>query len=149
MWQIRELGAGDAQEVYAIGAIELPSEIWSAKSIEESCDLSQQISYVAETDDRVIGFIQASEVCGEVSMYNIAVAQEHKNKGVGTKLVQQLIVECERKKHSSITLEVRKSNDVAKQFYEKIGFENMGERPKFYTNPTESGCIYTLKLKPI
>ena len=42
-----------------------------------------------------------------------------------------------------ITLEVRKSNLPAIKLYEKAGFENMGIRPRFYTEPEEDAVIMT------
>ena len=39
------------------------------------------------------------------------------------------------------TLEVRKSNEKAIRLYERLGFENVGVRPGFYTSPKEDAVI--------
>ena len=44
-----------------------------------------------------------------------------------------------------ISLEVRKSNSAAVSLYEKLGYEKVGERKKFYTDPQEDAVIMTLK----
>ena len=47
-----------------------------------------------------------------------------------------------------ITLEVRKSNAPAINLYQKMGFENVGIRPRFYTAPDEDAVIMTKNIKP-
>ena len=42
-----------------------------------------------------------------------------------------------------ITLEVRQSNFAAIALYEKSGFENIGVRPHFYSDPDENAVIMT------
>ena len=40
-----------------------------------------------------------------------------------------------------ITLEVRKENDHAISLYEKLGFEKVGERPGYYSHPTDDAVL--------
>ena len=41
----------------------------------------------------------------------------------------------------AITLEVRKSNEVAKSLYKKYGFEEYGIRPGYYSDDHEDAII--------
>ena len=41
----------------------------------------------------------------------------------------------------SLTLEVRASNAPAQALYEKLGFREVGRRPKYYQNPREDALI--------
>ncbi|MBQ5323960.1 MAG: hypothetical protein J6J58_00770, partial [Oscillospiraceae bacterium] len=43
-------------------------------------------------------------------------------------------------------LEVRESNNPAIKLYEKLGFEFLGARKNFYSNPKENALIYKLDL---
>ena len=40
-----------------------------------------------------------------------------------------------------LTLEVRASNTPAQALYEKLGFAQVGRRPKYYQNPREDALI--------
>ena len=39
------------------------------------------------------------------------------------------------------TLEVRRSNDVARHLYERLGFSTAGVRRAYYTNPVEDALV--------
>ena len=43
-----------------------------------------------------------------------------------------------------LTLEVRPSNTAAVKLYEGFGFEQVGERKNYYSNPTENAVLLTL-----
>ena len=43
-----------------------------------------------------------------------------------------------------ITLEVRPSNTAALKLYEGFGFEQVGERKNYYSNPAENAVLLTL-----
>ena len=47
---------------------------------------------------------------------------------------------------SFLTLEVRVGNTAAIALYESLGFENLGRRPRFYSNPTEDAYIMTWNI---
>lgn len=88
------------------------------------------------------GFISCHHVCGEAEITNVAILQKEQGKGYAKKLWESLLEEF--KVHNVVTcfLEVRLSNEKARGFYEKIGFVQVGERKKYYHNPTEDAVIY-------
>ena len=76
-------------------------------------------------------------------MTNFAVLPEYRRRGIAEALIAAQMKNDMR----FITLEVRKSNAAAIALYEKSGFENVGIRPKFYTDPTEDAVIMTKYLE--
>ena len=80
-------------------------------------------------------------VLGEVSVNNIAVLDAHRRKGIAKALLQQMLLDLSQAQ--SVTLEVRKSNSPAIALYKAFGFEQVGERKNFYSQPTENAILMT------
>ena len=81
---------------------------------------------------------------GEVSVNNIAVLDAHRRKGIAKALLQQMLLDLSQAQ--SVTLEVRKSNSAAIALYKAFGFEQVGERKNFYSQPTENAILMTKTL---
>src|ERR1700721_425447 len=47
-----------------------------------------------------------------------------------------------------VFLEVRESNQAARAFYARLGFEQSGRRKLYYANPPEDAALYRLTLSP-
>ena len=54
---------------------------------------------------------------------------------------------CRGKGVVTINLEVRRSNAVARELYEKNGFNRVGVRKRYYADNGEDAVLYTLILK--
>lgn len=125
------------------------SEPWSENSLREELTNDTARFYVLRDNEKLLGYIGANNICGEVYITNVAVNENYRGKGYGKRLVNHLIKQCEAKNALFVTLEVRKSNENAIALYEICGFKKVGERKNFYTKPTEDALIYTLYLKEI
>ncbi len=117
---------------------------WSENSIRESMQAGTAF-YVARVDDTVAGYIGLSKICGEGYITNIAVLPDYRHKGIGTALLKYVINDNESQLEF-ISLEVRVSNKPAISLYEKFGFENVGLRKRFYSNPQEDAIIMTKRF---
>ena len=91
-----------------------------------------------------VGYMGLQIFCGEGYVTNVAVLPEYRRQGIAQKLI---LKELENEMNF-ITLEVRKSNAPAINLYQKMGFENVGIRPRFYTAPDEDAVIMTKNIKP-
>ena len=125
------------------------SEPWSENSLKEELANDTARFYVLRDSEKLLGYIGANNICGEVYITNVAVNENYRGKGCGKMLVNHLIKQCEAEDALFVTLEVRKSNENAIALYKKCGFQRVGERKDFYSKPTENGLIYTLYLKEI
>ena len=101
-------------------------------------------SYVAFENGEAAGFLSVWEVCGEVSINNIAVVEKFRRRGIAKALMEHMFTElCDA---VSATLEVRRSNDAAAALYGSLGFKRVGERKDFYSRPTEDAILMTKYL---
>ena len=80
---------------------------------------------------------------------NIAVHPGFRTRGFGNALLLKMIETGLSWKAESIWLEVRESNRVARTLYEKLGFELVGKRRKYYSDNDEDAIVMSLTLSPL
>lgn len=112
---------------------------WTRADLEAQLTLDTSHFVVATVDEKVVGYMGLQVFCGEGYVTNIAVLPEYRRQGIAKMLIEKQL----QNEMSFITLEVRESNLPAIKLYESCGFENVGIRPKFYSNPTENAIIMT------
>jgi ribosomal-protein-alanine N-acetyltransferase len=115
------------------------SNPWRKEDLARQIELATSHFIVAEIDGKVAGYmgLQIFEFEGYVT--NIAVLPEYRRQGIAKTLIEQEL----KNPMDFISLEVRQSNIPAINLYTKMGFDNMGVRPKFYSNPDENAIIMT------
>ncbi len=133
---IRKAAARDAHIIADILAD--TKSPWSELSVTESIENKAHTVLVYGTD--VKGVLIFSEVFGEYEILNFAVKRDRRGKGIGEKLLTELI-----NRANCIYLDVRKSNYPAISLYKKHNFKVMGERVNFYNNPKEDAILMVLK----
>lgn len=80
----------------------------------------------------IIGFVNYYDLYDRFEIANIVVLPEHRNKKVGSKLIENLIKIGQEKKIVNITLEVRCNNEYAVKLYKKYAFEEVAIRKNYY-----------------
>jgi len=96
---------------------------------------------VAVKDDVIIGYGGMWVILDEAHVTNIAVHPEYRGIGAGALIVETLLDICRYEKATSITLEVRKSNEAAQSLYKKYGFVEEGLRKNYYEDNREDAVI--------
>ena len=138
-----------ADHVAQVAAIEkecFGREGWSERSVNGELTNALAFWLVAVEGDRVAGYVGSQTVCGETDMMNVAVTADFRRQGIAEKLVMALVEELKAMESHSLTLEVRASNVPAQALYEKLGFTQVGRRPKYYQNPREDALILRLEF---
>ena len=143
--KIEKMTSGQLDDVYIIET-ECFSHPWSKQSLEEEMNNETSLFLVAKEENEVIGYIGMSIVIDEGYIFNVAVRENHRNKGVATALINELVTYGKKNNFSFITLEVRESNLPAISLYSKFGFIKAGERKNYYSNPKENAILMTKYL---
>ena len=94
-----------------------------------------------DAERRAIGFCSFWRVLDEVHINNLAVLPASRRQGVGTALLMRVLSEGARLGMRRATLEVRQSNDAARELYERFGFSVAGVRHGYYSNPAEDALV--------
>lgn len=98
--------------------------------------------YLARDDaGRVLGFCSFWRVLDELHINNLAVTMAYRRHGIGTALLTHVLKEGPRLGARRATLEVRRSNEIARHLYERLGFTVAGVRRAYYTNPIEDALV--------
>lgn len=139
--EIVKMNAGHVSQVAAIETECFGREGWSERSV--AGELTNPLAFwlVAQIDGRVAGYVGSQTVCGETDMMNVAVTAGFRRRGVAEGLVTALVAALKEMESHSLTLEVRASNAAAQALYEKLGFTQVGLRPRYYQNPREDALI--------
>lgn len=119
------------------------SHPWSRESLESEIGNKTSHFLVAIENDEVLGYIGMSIVIDEGYIFNVAVKENSRKKGVATALINELVTYGKKNNFSFITLEVRESNEPARSLYSKFGFIKVGERKDYYTDPKENAILMT------
>lgn len=114
---------------------------WSENSVAEELDNPLSLWLVAAEDGEVLGYVGSQAVLDAADIMNVAVAPEHRRRGIARLLLLQLEEEMRQRDVTSLTLEVRASNLTAQALYEGLGYHEVGRRPNYYRKPREDALI--------
>lgn len=100
-------------------------------------------------EQQIFGFAICQTVLDEATLFNLAIDPKWQSKGYGKALLQDLINRLRDKNISTLWLEVRESNQHAKQLYDKMGFNEVDIRKNYYPLPNgdrENAIVMALYL---
>ena len=143
--KIRPASSGD---IDSIVEIENSTNLmpWTKAQFISSMEVGHY-STVLEYDKAVIGFAIFSPVIPESHLLNIAIDPAYHQKGMGDKLLKHVILQNKAVGVKVITLEVRVSNLIAINLYEKNGFYKDAIRQNYYSGPEkEDAFLMSLEI---
>ena len=114
---------------------------WTEQQIKSSDDST--VFFLAKADGKTVGYGGMYTVLDEGYITNIGVMPDYRRKGIGAKLVKELINYSIKNSLSFLSLEVRVSNIAAIKLYDSFGFKEVGKRKNFYNKPKEDALIMT------
>ena len=129
---IREPNILDIPRINELGSL-LEENFTKVYSINEMLEDQVSTVYVYETDDKIVGFIIATDLTETCDILSLIVDPEYRNRKIATNLIDYLISELDENL-KLITLEVRANNTAAIHLYDKFGFEVVNVRKKYYAN---------------
>ena len=114
---------------------------WSLESLQSELDNKFAKYVVLKKGNSIVGYGGMWIIIDEAHITNVAVHPEARGHGAGDMIVEALFRICRKQKVTAITLEVRSSNFVAINLYEKHGFEKESIRPHYYEDNGEDAVI--------
>jgi ribosomal-protein-alanine acetyltransferase len=144
---IRRINSADAASIRQLLASSPQAAQWSLQDVSESFfpnDSSlNSCSLVAEEAGEVIGMIAVRVMADEGEILNLAIAVPWRRRGVGSRLVESAIAQARAAGTVRVFLEVRESNAVARAFYSRMRFIEVGRRRGYYRDPDEDALVLT------
>ena len=132
--------AADIETVTALEA-EIFPDAWPRSAFEDIIDEDTWSALVAERGGEIIGYGCYLVVLDEAHLANIAVMPSYRRKSVAKHILNHILGDIKQKHCRIILLEVRVSNDGARAFYERFGFEELYRRKGYYRDPVEDALV--------
>jgi [ribosomal protein S18]-alanine N-acetyltransferase len=125
--------AADAPALAALHTAALPPG-WPAETFAGYCGASN--CQVLKAFDRLgpCGVAVLQFAADEAEILTLAVSENHRRQGAGSKLLAAAFDLCRKTDTSRIYLEVAEGNAPALSLYAKFGFEAVGRRPGYYNS---------------
>lgn len=99
---------------------------------------------VARAGDVVVGYAGMWLVMDEAHITTLGVLPEWRRRGIGERLLAELLLEARGRGAVRATLEVRVSNHAAQRLYDKYGFKTVAIRKGYYTDTNEDAMVMWL-----
>ncbi|MFR8549185.1 MAG: N-acetyltransferase family protein [Lachnospiraceae bacterium] len=127
---------GAQTENLTFGAEGLPvSEADEAAFIAGMAESADSIMLLAKADGKIIGDASVSRLPRRMNHrgeFCIAVAKEYWNRGIGSRLLEEILAFARKNSFEVLDLQVRSDNKPAICLYEKFGFQKTGTHPAFF-----------------
>lgn len=145
--EIRKLTGADLDAVMQLELSSFPSDAWSAESMAAELD-SPNCEYLGVFDGSLIGYAGLSTIPGSFSsdIQTIAIASKARGKGLGKRLMMELLAKAKALGSEQVLLEVRVDNEVAIGLYRAIGFERIDVRKRYYQPDDVDALIMRAKI---
>jgi ribosomal-protein-alanine N-acetyltransferase len=144
---IRPMTEADVAGVFAVerASYQFP---WS-EGIFRDCLRVGYVCRVLAQGSQIIGYGVMSVGAGEAHILNLCVAQAHRCRGLGRRMLDYLLDRGAAAGMSEAFLEVRPSNTAAIRLYQAIGFEQVGMRRGYYqaVGGREDAAVLRLSLR--
>jgi [ribosomal protein S18]-alanine N-acetyltransferase len=140
MTNIRPLQLRDLSAIEEIERSSYPTP-WSRSMFAGELAKPSSICLGAFEGECLVGYLIVSRYVDAWHVMNIAVALDHRRRGVASELLGALFERTREDGRRGYTLEVRVSNAGAITLYERLGFERRGVRRGYYTDNREDALI--------
>lgn len=146
MNEARQMVRADVPRVAALEVASFTAP-WKADTFEQLLDRSGcHLLVLDDGDEGVVAYAVLWCILDQGELANLAVADTHRGRGLGRRLLDQVMDRARETGVESLYLEVRVSNEAAIELYRSAGFKDVGFRKKYYDKPVEDALIMVAKL---
>lgn len=128
---IRAVDVGDLDEICEIERHAFP-HAWCREFFDSELRGSGRYNLVARKHGRIVGYVFAMWIFDEMHVNKIAVDGRERRQGIALALMGECLRFAKANGIRTISLEVRKSNGGAIDFYRTLDFEASFTRPRYY-----------------
>ncbi len=143
---LRAMTASDVPEVARIETTAF-STPWSEATFRSLLERSGVELWVAEWGGELAAYAILWRVQDEGELANIAVRGDLRGRGIGSRLLSRMLKVAEDSGVRSLYLEVRESNELAREMYARRGFQEIGVRKGYYEGPREDARVLKKSLE--
>jgi ribosomal-protein-alanine N-acetyltransferase len=144
--EVRSMRQADIPTVVEIET-ETFSSPWQQDTFESLLDRpGVELIVMASADQGVIGYAVLWCILDQGELANVALTPEWRGRGLGRHLIRHVIEVARSRKVGKLFLEVRASNRRAADIYQAFGFEEVGLRKNYYSDPREDARIMMATL---
>lgn len=144
-----DLRDATADDLDAIAAIEAASfdRPWTREIFAQELARSiARLDVIAPDHAQPIAFVCTWHVVDEAHLLRIAVAPEHRRRGLARVLVRAVLARAAELGCTHVDLEVAADNAPALALYHALGFVEVGRRAGYYTTPPGDALLMRATL---
>jgi ribosomal-protein-alanine N-acetyltransferase len=134
----------DVRAVHAIEEASFPAP-WRREFFEVEIGASGRLNLVAKRGDTVVGYLFAMWILDDMHINKIAVCEPERRRGIADALMAACFESARAEQIRKISLEVRRSNRGAQEFYARLDFRPAGARRRYYPDG-EDAVVMTKEL---
>ena len=105
--------------------------------------------WAAELDNRLVGMLVLWMILDEAHIATIATHPDFRRQGIAKRLLVEALESAYNEGAQTALLEVRAGNEAALKMYARFGFEEVGNRKRYYKDNNEDAVLMTLKRLPV
>ena len=133
----------DIPAVHAIESASFPTP-WPPYAFRGELETNRMAHYlVVRVGARVVAYAGLWLMVDEAHVTTFAVLPVYRRRGIGARLLSEVIELSASLGARVVTLEVRLSNAAARRLYQRFGFRPVGVRPRYYSDNGEDALIMT------
>src|SRR5690348_9470742 len=136
---IRDFKAADAENIRQLLSGIPQAAHWRPQDLLGSEENS--VVRIAEEDGEIWGLVVFRIIADEAEILNLAVEPRRRRRGIASRLIEDALATCKAAGVETIFLEVRESNQAARNLYARIGFTENTRRRKYYRQPSEDALV--------
>ena len=128
---VSDAGPGDAAEIAALHAASFRRG-WSDGEVEQLLRDPSVVADRATMGRGLVGFILTRQAADEAEILSITVDEGARGRGLGRQLLQRNLRRLAGLGVGAVFLEVGAENEAALSLYRSMGFEQIGQRERYY-----------------